>query len=153
MRGFLKQSPQVTRENARSLLDYFVETEHTRLGRGVPLEVDVAETEIEREGWGELTADEYFDREWIKSIFTIAVERLRDSSHAGDFALFETYDLDDIITTSYRTLGARLNDVSGSRLATIRRHFRSILLQTLREMSASEDEYRAEARELLGIEV
>jgi hypothetical protein len=153
VRGFLKQSPRVTRANARSLLEYFVSTEHTRYGRGTPLEVDAAEGEIAREERGELTAEEYFEREWVKSIFTAAVERLRESSHAGDFALFETYDLEDITNTSYRALGARLSDSSGSRLATIRRHFRSILLETLREMSDTEEDYRTEALALLGIEV
>jgi len=151
-RGFIKYAPHATRANARHLLDSYVLSDHTRAVRGERFDVDEAEAEIAREDLGELTADEYIDREWTKNLFAIAVERLRDSSHAGDFALFETYDLDDIVTRSYQSLGARLSDSSSSRLAMIRRHFRSLILQVLREAAASDDEYRAEVRALLGIE-
>jgi hypothetical protein len=54
---------------------------------------------------------------------------------------------------SYRELAARLgvpetkitND-----LASARRRFRAIVLETLREVTASEEEFRAEARAVLG---
>ena len=151
-RGFLKYAPHATRANARHLLDSYVISDHTRAVRGERFDPSEAESEIAREERGELSADEYLDREWTKNFFTIAVERLRESSQAGDSALFETYDLDDIAAMAYRDLGARLADSSRSRLAMIRRQFRSIILQVLRESAATDDEYRAEARALLGIE-
>jgi hypothetical protein len=151
-RGFLKYAPHATRRNARHLLDSYILSDHTRAVRGEKFDVDEAEREIAHEVRTVLSPDEYLDREWSKNLFTIAVERLRDSSRAGDFALFETYDLNDIRSMSYRSLGERLNDSNDSRLAKIRRQFRQILLQVLRESVESDDEYLAEARALLGIE-
>ena len=151
-RGFLKYAPHAMRGNARHLLDSYVLSDHTRAVRGDRFDVDEAEAEIAREERGDATPAEYIDREWTKNLFSIAVERLRESSRAGDFALFETYDLDDIKAMSYRDLGARLSDSSRSRLAMIRRHFRSLILQVLREAAATDDEYVNEARALLGIE-
>jgi hypothetical protein len=151
-RGFIKYAPHATRLNARHLLDSYVLSDHTRAVRGEKFDVADAEREIAHEVRTVLSADEYLDREWTKNLFAIAVERLRDSSRAGDFALFETYDLDDIRSMSYRNIGERLDDQSASRLAKIRRQFRGIILQVLRESAESDDEYRAEARALLGIE-
>lgn len=151
-RGFLKYAPNATRTNARHLLDSYVLSDHTRAVRGEQFDTSEAEREIAHEVRTVLSADEYLNREWSKNLFSIAVERLRESSRAGDFALFETYDLTDIRSMSYRSLGEHLNDLSESRLAKIRRQFRQILLQVLRESVESDDEYRSEARALLGIE-
>jgi len=152
VRGFIKYASHATRANARHLLDSYVLSDHTRAVRGERFDPRDAELEIAREPQTDLSPDEYIEREWTKNLFTIAVERLRDSSRAGDFALFETYDLDDIAAMSYRALGARLADTSRSRLAMIRRQFRGIILQVLRESVTTDDEYFAEARALLGIE-
>jgi hypothetical protein len=38
-------------------------------------------------------------------------------------------------------------------LAAARRDYRSIVLETLRDLTADDDEFRDEARDLLGIEV
>jgi hypothetical protein len=96
------------------------------------------------------------DREHVRRVFELAVERLRESSRAGDFALFEAYDLDDLASGSYREVTARPDSDDGTastRLGAIRRQFRLIVLEVLRESAASDDEFRAEARKLLGIEV
>ena len=69
---------------------------------------------------------------------------------------FETYDLDDIANMSYRELASRFDlpeTTVTNRLAAIRRQFRAIVLDVLRDATASDDEYRAEVRALLGVDV
>jgi hypothetical protein len=70
---------------------------------------------------------------------------------------FENYDLDSSDTESRPTY-AELADTLGTsvvdltnQLAFARREFRSIVLELLREMTASDEEFRQEARSLLGI--
>src|SRR6266550_3818095 len=115
-----------------------------------------AEAEIAREHDRGGTPEDYFQREWVRSVFALAVERLRDSSHAGDFALFEAYDLDDVANASYRELAARfeLSETTvTNRLSAIRRRFRIVVLEVLRDATATDAEFRDEARALLGVEV
>ena len=50
-----------------------------------------------------------------------------------------------------RETGLRVTDVTNE-LAWARRAFRDIVLTRLREVCASDDEFRAEARDLLGVE-
>jgi ParB-like chromosome segregation protein Spo0J len=95
----------------------------------------------------------------VRSVFAHAVERLQSEciadGHITHFALFEAYDLDDDRTVSYRELARRfgLSETTVTNyLAATRRQFRQIVLDTLREATASEQEYRAEARALLGVE-
>jgi RNA polymerase sigma factor (sigma-70 family) len=146
----------------RTLFDRFVANDfkaRARLKRGggaAHLDFDVAEAEIDREHERGGTPEEYFQREWVRSVFTVAVERLRESSRAGDFALFEAYDLDDIANMSYRELASRFDlpeTTVTNRLAAIRRNFRAIVLDVLRDATASEHEYRTEVRALLGVDV
>ena len=146
----------------RTLFDRFVANEakaRMRLKRGggaEHLQFDMAEREIDREHDRGGTPEEYFQREWVRSVFTVAVERLRESSRAGDFALFETYDLDDIANMSYRELASRFDlpeTTVTNRLAAIRRQFRAIVLDVLRDATASDNEYRAEVRALIGVDV
>jgi RNA polymerase sigma factor (sigma-70 family) len=103
-------------------------------------------------------ADEVLGREWLRSLFSQAVETLavdcRRREREVDFRLFELYDLrDDEEDLTYAELAARLDltvTTVTNRLASVRRRFRAIVLATLREMTLSEDEYRREARDLLG---
>jgi hypothetical protein len=91
-------------------------------------------------------------------VFAIAVDRLRDEldrrGKSIHFLLFQSYDLDDA-KLSYKDLAERhgipATDVTNY-LALARREFRRILLDLLREMTASDREFRAEARALLEIE-
>jgi RNA polymerase sigma factor (sigma-70 family) len=146
----------------RTLFDRFVANEakaRMRLKRGggaEHLQFDMAEQEIDREHDRGGTPEEYFQREWVRSVFTVAVERLRESSRAGDFALFETYDLDDVANMSYRELASRFDlpeTTVTNRLAAIRRQFRAIVLDVLRDATASDNEYRTEVRALVGVDV
>lgn len=95
---------------------------------------------------------------WIRSIFDLALERLRAEAVARDrtlhAALFEEYDLADHDRPTYDALGAR-HGLGPSQvinhLAWARRRFRHHVLDTLRTLAASDAEYRDDVRELLGI--
>jgi len=146
----------------RTLFDRYVANEvkaRMRLKRGGAarhLDFLTAEAEIDREHDRSGTPEDYFQREWVRNVFTVAVDRLRESSHAGDFALFEAYDLDDIAAMSYRDLAARFElpeTTVTNRLAAIRKQFRAIVLDVLRDATASDHEYRTEVRALLGVDV
>jgi RNA polymerase sigma factor (sigma-70 family) len=105
-------------------------------------------------------AEALFEAEWIRSIFTLAVDALRShcSAHGKPlaFQLFERYDLaqldaDDKAT--YAQLAGELKitvETVTNHLAYARREFRRIVLDTLREMTASEEEFRSEVGALLG---
>ncbi|MFP5247614.1 MAG: RNA polymerase sigma factor, partial [Thermoanaerobaculia bacterium] len=84
-----------------------------RLKRGggeAHLDFDAAEAEIARES-STVTPEEYFQREWVRSMFALAVERLRARCEAEGkhvhFAIFEAYDLEEDRDISYRELATR----------------------------------------------
>jgi hypothetical protein len=99
--------------------------------------------------------DEFFEKEWIRSLFTLAVEELRklavERERERAFRFFEAYDLEGDI--SYQKL-AEENDISVSDvtngLSWARREFRRIALERLREVCGSEEEFRREARATFG---
>lgn len=137
----------------------------------VSLDFDVAEEELER--FGVPAADgvaSYFDREWQRSLLSATVDALADACERGGkqvyFQVFRRYVLEREMpsvgsTASRRTadspsyqavaeqLGISVSDVTNY-LAWARREFRRLALERLRELTATDDEYRAEARELLG---
>ena len=142
----------------RLLFDRHVSNEwkaSQRLKRGggdVHLDFDAAEAEIGRES-GTVTPEEYFHREWVRSMFSVAVERLRARSNEVQFAVFEAYDLDDDRGVSYRDLAARFGIAETqvtNFLSAMRRRFREIVLEMLREVTATDEEFRSESRALLG---
>jgi RNA polymerase sigma factor (sigma-70 family) len=143
----------------RALFDRHIANEvkaGTRLKRGggetqVDFAAAEAEAALDYDRGG--TPEEYFRREWVRSLFEVAVGRLRQSCNAADFALFEAYDLDGAERPSYRILGERLSmseTTVTNRLASARRRFRQLVLDLLHEATASEGEYRDEVRALLG---
>jgi RNA polymerase sigma factor (sigma-70 family) len=155
----------------RTCLDGFVANERKsarRLKRGggaehVSLDFAGAEAELGRqrppEG-GDM--GEYFHREWVRSLFGLAVEALRqrcaEAGKSVPFALFERYDLegpDAPTRPSYaelaRELGIPETQVT-NHLAWARREFRRLVLEALAEATGSAEEFRAEARQLLGID-
>lgn len=151
----------------RVCLDAFVANEHKasqRLKRsaGLPvLSLDFASAEGELIGVevpDGTSVEEMFHAEWVRSVFGLAVDTLRARCREGgkdtQFSLFEEYDLGDV-KGSYQELAARyslpVTQVTNY-LAWARREFRRIVLEKLRELTASEREYRAEARRLLGID-
>lgn len=106
--------------------------------------------------------DRRFREAWVKSVFGLAVDGLREEAETRGrdrhFALFERYDLTDYPAgerPTYRTL-AEEHGLSESEvvnhLAWARRRFRAQVLETLRRLAGSEDEYRDDVRELLGVD-
>jgi RNA polymerase sigma factor (sigma-70 family) len=150
----------------RMLLDRYASNEekHARRqkrgGGETRLDFEAAEAELARAG-SDAAADpeDLFHKEWVRSAFALSVDRLRAacvaSNHATDFALFEAYDLEPEEGVSYRSLAAKHGmpeTTVTNRLSAVRRRFREIVLETLREATASDREFRAEARALLGVE-
>jgi RNA polymerase sigma factor (sigma-70 family) len=101
-----------------------------------------------------------FRRQWIRGIFATAVEDLRAHAEregrALAFALFSRYDLEGADAPerpTYATLAVELGTTPTNvtnQLAWARREFRQIVLDTLRTLCGTEDEFRSEARALLG---
>jgi RNA polymerase sigma factor (sigma-70 family) len=107
------------------------------------------------------TMDDFFAREWVRSLFSLALERLRQECDARgkqtQFRLLELYDVNEggkelTYNQVARQFGLAPSDVTNY-LAYARREFRRIVLEQLREMTASDDEFRREARTLLGLDV
>ena len=136
-----------------------------RLKRGggaepLSLEFELAEGELARSGLpSPEKLDDFFEREWVRSLFAAAVEQLRaaygERGREIVFTIFQRYDLDDAepgrptYADLAREYGLSVTDVT-NHLAAARREFRRISLDILRESTASDDEFRREARSLLG---
>jgi RNA polymerase sigma-70 factor (ECF subfamily) len=101
--------------------------------------------------------EEFFEKEWVRSLFALAVEDLRtlceQRERARTFRLFETYDLEGNEKSSYEQLskeyGISVSDVTNA-LAWARREFRKLALDRLRELCGSEEEFHREARATFG---
>jgi RNA polymerase sigma factor (sigma-70 family) len=101
--------------------------------------------------------EEFFEKEWVRSLFALAVEDLRklceERERARTFRLFEAYDLEGNEKSSYEQLshdyGISVTDVTNA-LAWARREFRKIALERLRELCGSGDEFHREARAAFG---
>ena len=152
----------------RTCLDGFLANEHKsggRLKRGgdrihLPLEFETAEGEIlaaEIPSGEDL--DKYFDDEWVRHLFALTIDTLRQECVArgrqSQFEVFERYDLQDegAERLTYQKLGAQMGLTATTvtnHLAAARREFRRILLDKLKEITATDEEFRREARYLLG---
>jgi RNA polymerase sigma factor (sigma-70 family) len=101
--------------------------------------------------------DEFFEKEWVRSLFALSVEDLRalctERGCERAFHLFEAYDLEGDDNISYERLaqqyGIAVTDVTNS-LARARREFRKIVLQRLRQTCGSDEEFQREAKEAFG---
>jgi RNA polymerase sigma factor (sigma-70 family) len=155
----------------RTCLDGFVANENkaaSRIKRGgaatiLSLDFDGAEEQLTitaRPAAGAI--DEYFEKEWARSVFSLTLESFRaqmlDAGKETPLRLFERYVLDaddEAPKTSYKALAAEFNlsttDVTNY-LAFARREFRRIVLEKLRELTATDEEFRREARALLGVD-
>jgi RNA polymerase sigma factor (sigma-70 family) len=128
--------------------------------RPVSLDFETAEGEIVRyEPAAPADVDELFYQEWVRALFQRAVEDLRtwakDSGRDIMFAAFERYDLaesaEDRPTYALlaRDLGITAATVT-NHLAATRRQFRRIVLERLRDLTTTDEEFEAEAKRLLG---
>lgn len=152
----------------RTCLDGFVANEHKtsrRIKRGGDLEhfqLDfvTADDEFTLHA-SNLNPEEYFHREWVRGMFALSLEALRqhykDKGKEIYFELFERYDLADegALNVSYGSLAEQFGLTTATvtnYLAAARRDFRRIVLEKLREITATEEEFQNEARSLLGVD-
>lgn len=154
----------------RACVDHLIANEDKagrRLKRGgevqfLPLDFESAEGELRQiEIPSPDSMDDFFDREWVRSVFSLSLERLRQECEERGkqmhFRLLEFYDIDEGgKELTYDQVGQRFElkttDVTNY-LAYARREFRRIVLEQLREMTGSEEEFRREVRTVLGIEM
>lgn len=127
----------------------------------VPLDFAGAEGEIARAASVADGVDGLFRQEMIRELFSRALIGVREECERNGrmiaFQVFEAYDVlapDGGVT--YADLARRF-DVPATQvtnyLASVRRLFRTHALDALHGLCGSEAEYRAEARELFGVEV
>jgi DNA-directed RNA polymerase specialized sigma24 family protein len=157
------------RTYVRLCLDGYCANRHAearRLKRGggvrlVSLDVAGAEAELlEGESPAAGDPDAWFRQEWMRDLFARSIAALRQRLEAAGkgmhFALFQRYDVEgpgNPGRPTYADLAAEFGlpatQVTNF-LALARREFRSIVLDQVRELSASDAEFREEARDLLG---
>ena len=108
----------------------------------------------------DLEAD--FHREWTRSLFGLAVDALRARCRDGQGGRLRPLralrprgrgrgPTGRAMPQLAAELGLPVTQVT-NHLAWARREFRAAVLETLREITASEAEFRAEARALLGVD-
>jgi len=136
-----------------------------RLKRGgdvavLPLDFESAEGELKQLPIAAPgTPEELFTREFARNLFGLALDRLRNELNAKGkslhFQLLELYDIDEggkkvTYDAVAQRFGVKATDVTNY-LAHARKEFRRIVLEELRAMTASEEEFRREAQTLLGV--
>ncbi|MBK7596012.1 MAG: sigma-70 family RNA polymerase sigma factor [Gemmatimonadetes bacterium] len=107
-------------------------------------------------------ADARFRAEWVRSVLSLAVDALTAEAGAQGrhlhLILFRAYDLADVTEQqrpSYAELAAthQLTDSEViNHLAWARRRFRVHVLEVVRQLAGSDQEYREDVRDLLGID-
>ncbi|MBZ5590974.1 MAG: sigma-70 family RNA polymerase sigma factor [Acidobacteriia bacterium] len=154
----------------RACLDAFLSNENkaaSRIKRGgdalvVSLDFETAEGEIRHHDIAspELSREEYFHREWVRNLFSLALDDLQRESHERgkqlSYRLFERYDLrDDGEKLTYEMLALEFGITATAvtnHLAAMRRRLRQLVLERIRETTATDKEFRNEVRAVLGIE-
>jgi hypothetical protein len=99
-----------------------------------------------------------FEAESARQLLSLALDALREhcerTGKTEHLAIFErcSFDADLAHEALASELGVTLVTLT-HRLAYARRHFRRLALELLRDLTATDEEYRAEARALLGVEL
>ncbi len=104
-----------------------------------------------------------FDQEWTRSVLSLALDALRrdceEHGRLSTWQVFEAYDVEGNETDNrptYAALSKQL-DIPATQITNYlnwaRRRFREHVLATLRELTASDAEYRDEVRSMLGVTV
>lgn len=153
----------------RTCLDRFVANEKKAAGRAkrspgsplIPLDFESAEGELARqEPPDPTTLEDTFHAEWVRGLFALSVEKLREDCMLRGkdlpYRLFERYELDrdpdekltyERLAEEFQIPATQVTNF----LAFARREFRRIVLEKLREITATDHEFREEARSLLGV--
>jgi DNA-directed RNA polymerase specialized sigma24 family protein len=104
--------------------------------------------------------DRWFHDEFVRALFASSVDSLREALAAEGkaivFEVFERYDLRPGPDVSYAALASELSLTTAqvtNHLHAARRRFRDIALERLRALVGTDDEFRAEARDIFGVEV
>ena len=104
--------------------------------------------------------DRFFHDETVRFLFGRSVEDLKAAfkleGREVTYAVFERHDLAPQQDGNYASVARDLNLTVAqvtNHLHIARRRFREIVLDDLRSLSASDEEFRREARELLGLDV
>ena len=147
----------------RRCLDHYAVDQHRRSttqarGAGIaPLELAAAESELTAASPSD--PGDVFDREWLRHVMTLAVERLMERLakqnkpvHAELFRRFHLTDEPPAYDDVARELGIKVTDVTNW-LHAARRELRRVALELLRELTANEDEFADEAQAVFGIDV
>jgi RNA polymerase sigma factor (sigma-70 family) len=134
-----------------------------RLKRGggvptVPLDFESAEGELRtHEPSVPADVDQLFYQEWVRALFQRALEDLRSTCARSNreimFVVFERYDLAEEPRPTYGAIAAELGLSTATvtnHLAAMRRRFRGHVLDRLRELTTSDEEFEMEAQRLLG---
>ena len=160
VRGLESQRPAAFRTFLRLCADRFV-ANHRQFASRLKRNAQRTEALDEASATDPFDCDEYLHREWIRQVFAHAIAALRDEYSARGreqaFRAFERYDLAvEETRPSYAELALEIG-VSSTQvtnyLAAARRDLRRIVLEKLRELTATDREYQSEARAVLGIEV
>ncbi|MFN0158465.1 MAG: RNA polymerase sigma factor [Bacteroidota bacterium] len=156
----------------RVCLDRFVANEAqsaARLKRGgeiqfVSLDFQSADQEfLTSEPPSPDTIEKYFEQEWVRSLFSSALVLMKEQCsvegkdiHFSIFSRYHLADEEESSRLSYDSIAAEFGipvTTLTNHLAYGRREFKRIVLQQLRELTATEAEFREEARSLLGVEL
>ncbi|WP_394845000.1 sigma-70 family RNA polymerase sigma factor [Pendulispora brunnea] len=132
-------------------------------GEGVaPLALDFASAEAEVGDGGVADPERFFEAEWVRHLFEVSLGQLRTALVAagreGHFVAFDRYHVAETGAEkpSYASLAEQLGisvPELTHRLQYARREFRAIVLLTLRELTSDPEEFRSEARLVLGVDV
>ena len=106
----------------------------------------------------EADVDRLFAQEWARSVLSMSLDRLRQECEAEDrqrtFEVFVAHDVDGADEPPRYAELAKRFDLPVTQVANYlhwaRSRFRGHVLDTLRALTASDDEFRDEARALLG---
>jgi RNA polymerase sigma factor (sigma-70 family) len=138
-----------------------------RLKRGgdvalLPLDFETAEGELQHQPVAAPDGpEELFSREFARSLFGLALDRLRaecaSKGKSLHYQLLELYDIDEggrdfTYDEVARRFAVKSTDVTNY-LAYARKEFRRIVLEELRTMTATDEEFRREAHTLLGVKL
>lgn len=153
----------------RTCLEGFLANEQKAAGRQkrggdaivLSLDYETAEGELKQvEIADPQNTEEYFEKEWVRSFFDFCLSELKKSLEAKgklqQFQLFERYHMESAEGMTYDLLasefGISVSNVT-NHLAAVRREFRKIVLDRLRQLTATDEEFAREAKLLLGIHV
>jgi RNA polymerase sigma factor (sigma-70 family) len=122
----------------------------------LPFDFDQLRDEVDGLSSAADSPETLFEQEWARGVFEASLARLREACAAAgkpqQYALLEQTDLAEARPT-YQELadrfGISVTDVT-NRLFRVRRELRRMVLETLRELAANEEEFREQARALLG---